>query len=253
MTADVEALHAAVIAAPTEDGPRLAYADAIAATDPDRAEYIRLEIALAGWRRTGPNSPERAKASVRAQLLLEKHRRAWEQGVRPLVDACGFLRGFVELVELDAARFLQTAPELYRRAPILHLDLTGVKPVAAKLFASPYLARIESLGLVRNDLGDAEVARLAASPYLGRLAWLDLGVNAIGAAGLDALAASDRLPRLGYVSLLANDVDDPTPKHCDGYERTSPAAQALIDKYGPRAWLDARERGTWPPHRDAVT
>jgi uncharacterized protein (TIGR02996 family) len=250
MTANVDALYAAVVAAPTDDAPRIAYADAIAATDPDRAEYIRLELKLATWRKTGPNSPERAKASVRAQALLEKHRREWEKPVRPL--ACGFLRGFVELVELDAAKFLATAPDLYARAPILHLDLTGVEPVAEQLFASPHLARIESLSLLRNELRDAEIALLAGSPYLKRLAWLDLGLNKVGPAGLEALAASDRLPRLGYVSLMSNPVDDPTPKHADGYERTSPVARALQEKYGTRAWLDARERGTWPPPRDAV-
>lgn len=90
----------------------------------------------------------------------------WAANIRPLVDAWRFLRGFVEDVKLDAARFLTVAPELYRRAPVLHLDLTGVKPVAAELFQSPHLARIQSLGLPHNGLGDTEIAALADSPTL---------------------------------------------------------------------------------------
>jgi hypothetical protein len=169
-----------------------------------------------------------------------------------MVDGCGFFRGFVELVELDAAKFLETAAELYRRAPIRHLILTGVRPVAAALFASPQLRRILSLGLLRNNLGDAEVAILARSPHLGRLTWLDLTLNSVGSAGVEALAASPDLPRLGYVGLRSNPVDDPTPTHADGYDQTSPAARALMTKYGPRDWLDARERSKWPPDRDAL-
>ena len=73
----------------------------------------------------------------------------------------------------SGARFLAKAPELYRRAPILHLNLTEVRAVAAELFASPHLARIESLSLAGNGLGDAEVALLAGSRHLGNLTWLD--------------------------------------------------------------------------------
>ena len=156
------------------------------------------------------------------------------------------------MVTLDAARFLTIAPELYRRAPVLHLILTGVKPVAAKLLQSPHLARIQSLNLRRNALGDAEVAALAASPHLANLRWLELGINKLGAAGLEALAASRNLPRLGYVGLATNAIPDPMPQHADEWDATSPAGKELQRKYGPRAWLDARPRWQWPPPRDAV-
>ncbi len=127
-----------------------------------------------------------------------------------------------------------------------------MKPVAAALFASPHLARIESLSLLRNSLDDADLELLANSPNLGHLAWLDLSLNSITAAGVDTLAASTHLPRLGFVGLASNPVADPTPKHRDGYEHTSAAAQALIDKHGPRPWLDAQVRPVWPPDRDAI-
>lgn len=240
----------AVVDAPTEDAPRAAYARAVAPTDPERAELIDIQLELARARRA--HRLDRQPGLIREEILLRTHGARWAADIRPLVDKWQFLRGFTDVVTLDAARFLTTAPELYRHAPVLHLDLTGVKPVAAELFQSPHLARIESLSLLRNGLGDAEVAALAASPHLANLRWLDLGLNKIGAAGLEALAASRNLPRLGYVGFSTNAAPDPSPRHADEYDATSPAAKELQRKYGPRAWLDARARWQWPPPRDAV-
>jgi uncharacterized protein (TIGR02996 family) len=50
---NLAALHEHVVAAPHDDAPRLAYADAVEAADPERAEFIRLEIVLAQRRRDG--------------------------------------------------------------------------------------------------------------------------------------------------------------------------------------------------------
>lgn len=240
----------AVVDAPTEDAPRAAYARAIAATDPERAELIDIQLEQARADRAHRDTPP--ELSRRKVILLQKSGARWAADVAPLVDGWVFLRGFVEYVKLDAARFLTVAPELYRRAPVLHLDLTGVQPVASELFQSSHLARLESLGLLHNGLGDAEIAALAASPHLTNLRWLELSNNRIGAAGLEALAASRNLPRLGYVGFSTNAIPDPTPPHADEYDATSPVGQELQRKYGPRPWLDARPRWRWPPPRDAV-
>jgi uncharacterized protein (TIGR02996 family) len=249
---DPAALLAAVVAAPDDETPRLAYSDAIAKSDPARAELIKLQIVLARWRKAHENPDTRPEASARERVLLDQGAAAWAADVKPLVDKCQFLRGFVEVVTLDAAKFLASAPELYRRAPILHLDLTNVKPVAAQLFQSPHLARIKSLNLRANKLGDAEAVLVAKSPYLRKLEWLDLSSNEIGEAGLDALVATDRLPRLGYLRFEDNTAADPTPRHADEYDAESAQATALQAKHGKRAWLDARTRAEWPPPRDAV-
>jgi uncharacterized protein (TIGR02996 family) len=247
---DLAALMQAVVDAPTEDAPRAAYARAVATTDPERAELIDIQLELARARRA--HTEDGHPSLNREGTLIRTHGAQWAADVRPLVDSWQFLRGFTDVVTLDAARFLASAPELYRRAPVLHLNLTGVKPVAAELFQSPHLARIQSLDLRRNGLGDAEVAVLAASPYLTNLAWLNLGINKIGAAGLEALAASRNLPRLGYVGFATNAIPDPTPQHADEWDATSRVAEELQRKYGPRPWLDARRRWRWPPERDAV-
>ncbi|HET7504340.1 MAG TPA: hypothetical protein VFK02_25135 [Kofleriaceae bacterium] len=248
--ADLTALLEAVVDAPTDDAPRLAYARAIAASDPERAELIELQLAVARARKTHTAPP--AGALDREFRLIRDRGAAWAADVKPLVDKWQYLRGFVEVVTLPAAAFLQRAADLYRRAPVLHLDLTGAKPVAAALFASPHLARLVSLKLAGEGLGDAEAKLLAASPHLARLEWLDLSRNQIGAAGLEAIAASSHLPRLGYVSFAANAVADPTPQHADEYDADSAVAKQLQAKYGPRAWLTARQRSDWPPPRDAV-
>jgi uncharacterized protein (TIGR02996 family) len=248
--ADLTALLHAVVDAPADDAPRLAYAGAIAATDPERAELIRIQIALARARKA--RTPLDGPSLRREHELLDAHGAAWAGDIRSLVAKLQFLRGFVEVVTLDAAAFLARADELYRRAPVLHLDLTGAAPVAAPLFGSPHLARIKSLNLTANALGDAGAALLAGSPHLANLEWLDLSRNQIGAAGLEALAASDRLPRLGYLDFSANAIDDPTPQHADEYDAESTVAKQLQARYGQRAWLDATPRSTWPPPRDAV-
>lgn len=247
--ADVAALHDAVVAAPDDEAPRIAYATAIAATDPERAEFIQAQLELArAWRAEQPGPAEAAR---RAQILEHAHGRRWAEGLPATVESYGFRRGFVEDVGMDAAAFLDAAPALFLRAPILHLTLKNVAPVSRRLFASPALTQIVSLSLVENDLGDDDIAALAASPYVGHLRWLDLDFNRVGERGLEALAASDKLPRLGYVCLGHNPVDDPTPRHADEYSSDTPAARELQRKYGPRRWLSTKPPREWPPRRDA--
>jgi len=250
--ANLAALHDAVVAAPDDDDARRAYARAIAATDPARAELVELQLQLAAWRREGVQPAAWTDAQLRQHALRTAHGERWASDVRELVDGWVFRRGFVEEVTLPAARFLATAPELFRRAPVLHLTLTAIKPVAAELFASPHLDRIRSLSLRKAELGDAEAALLARSPHLGNLAWLDLGRNHIGRLGLEALAASDRLPRLRYLGFADNAIPDPTPQHADEYDADSALATELQAKYGPRPWLSVKGHDQWPPPRDAA-
>jgi hypothetical protein len=247
----LEALLEQVLAAPDDEAPRAAYAVAVRRSDPDRAKLINVQLRIARALTT-----DQDRAHLTAGDLISAHGRRWAEPVHDLVEGWQFFRGFVEVVRLDAARFLSVAPQLYRRAPVLHLDLTGVRPVAAELFGSPLLARIKSLELSgirsENDLGDPEALTLAASPYLGRLEWLDLSNNRIGTDGLEALAASTGLPRLGYLRFDHNAVPDPTPRFADEYDATSRVGRELQDRYGPRDWLDARPRFRWPPGRDQV-
>lgn len=245
-------LAAAVAADPLADEPRLAYAGAVSARDPERAEFIRMEVELTRRRAGLPaqTSQDDGELSWRSHEKMTTRGREWARGLRNLVGGFGFYRGFVESVLLDATAFLDLAPRLYRLAPVLQLDLSGVTPVAARLFGSPHLRQIRTLSLLRNELGDAEAELIAASPHLGELRWLDLSLNRIGAAGVEALAASPNLPRLEWVGLRTNPVADPTPQHADEYDADSAVATGLMARYGRREWLSAHSRALWPPDRD---
>ena len=246
---DLETCYDWVVDEPTLEEPREAFAVAVERTDPDWAEFIRVQLAAAraraAWR-------DDHLMSSRSRELSERHRERWVHPVRQLVTDTWFIRGFVELVTMDAEVFLMFSEDLYRRAPVLHLNLTGVTDVVDEIFDDPHLERIVSLSLRDCALGDEGVALLARSPHLSRLEWLDLSGNGIAAPGLEALAASTSLPRLGYVGFAGNAIDDPTPRHADEYDYTSEAGRALQERYGPRDWLDAHPRWRWPPDRDAV-
>ena len=249
--ARLDELHDQVVGSPLDDAPRLAYADSVAATDQERAEFIRLQVRLARLR-TEHDHSEPPDPYIREHALITARGSEWAADVRGLVDKWQYLRGFIDVVWMDAAAFLATAHVLYRRAPVLHLNLTGVRPVADELFVSPHLRRIRSLSMIAEKLGDNAAIALAGSPHLAGLEWLDLRNNQIGQAGLEALAASERLPRLGFLGFSGNAADDPTPRHADEYDADTVGATALQSTYGPRDWLSARVRALWPPDRDAV-
>jgi uncharacterized protein (TIGR02996 family) len=245
-------LYQRVVAAPLDDTPRLAYAEAVQDADPERTEFIWMQIEERRLRRDNRGDPRRQELSLRSFQLKADRGTEWAREVRTLVSGWSFFRGFVEAVWLDAATFLARAAELFDRAPVLQLYLSGAAPVAAQLFASPHLRRIHGLSLLRCELGDAEAGMIARSPYLAELEWLDLGLNHIGAAGLTALAASPALPRLGYVGFGGNAIDDPMPRHADDYDGDSSFAAELQSRYGRREWLSAHSRAVWPPDLDMV-
>src|SRR5262249_31670555 len=61
----------AVIAHPDDDAPRLAYADSCEGHDPARAEFIRLQCAVA------KGGPDRDAARAGARVLLMERGSAW--------------------------------------------------------------------------------------------------------------------------------------------------------------------------------
>lgn len=237
-----QALFRRVLADPRSDAPRVAFADAIEPSDPDRAEHIRVQLEYVRRLREGGPERERWPLQDRARQLEDRHWDAWTASVAELAHALEFKRGFIESVTIDASAFLRHAPALFDRAPILDLRTLRLKSVAAALFASPYLGRLRSLDLSQEGLGDDEVRALAASPYVRTLRWLDLSQNLIRRAGLEALAASPNLPELRWLAFDGNVADSPVPvADVDGefvqQVRVSPIRDELEAKYGRRAWM----------------
>jgi uncharacterized protein (TIGR02996 family) len=248
-------LLAAVLAAPHDDAPRLAYADWLAGlpdeADQRRAEFIRLQIQLAREPFAGPIGADpnvelvrRARwlqSDARERELRELRASAWAVPVAALVNGYAFDRGFIARVTLPAADFLANGDRLLALAPILHVELTGVAGKSAELFASPLLERVPALSLAANGLGDDDVRLLADSPHLAKLWWLDLSQNPIGRPGVEALAASRRLPELIFVGLDNNPFD---PRETVGLEgflivdvRLPAEGKALEAAHGYLPWL----------------
>lgn len=251
---------AAVLADPWADGPREYFADAVEASDPARAAFVRAQLDVARARReAGVRRKSIESDALAAGLPGLANGARWSGGIAALLGYAGkgsapwrFRRGFVEETRLPAAHFLRIAPSLYARAPILDLVLTEVKPVAAQLFASPHLARIRSLDLSVCALGDAEVALLANSRHVTKLRWLSLYFNQVTDAGVETLAAArSTLPALRFVRLDANRCTDPNPvpEEEDGrvYGLSRSAAESVLrSRHGAVPWLGDNPSGDAP-------
>lgn len=251
-------LLAAILDDPASDALREAYATFLELEGDIRCEHIRLQLFESAARRAG----ERADSQVRhAAQLLRAHGASWASAVRPLVDEITFIRGFVDKVRLEARAFLDRGAAIFAVAPVMHVQLTGVRGLTAALAASPHLARLRSLSLARTGLDDAGLIELVASPHLGALRWLDLSGNQLRRPALEALCASPGLPRLTFVNLTRN----PCPNPCDlpvvdydglpRWEPGDPALQTELEaRHGVRPWLHFRTLAPWfyPPAEDQL-
>ena len=208
---DEKALLAAIWANPADDAPRLAYADWLDDRgDADRAEFVRVQIAIA----RSPVPDDALKN--REKVLLDAHRDEWlgDRANLDLGDGIDrsdlwrFRRGFPDTLALGDEEAAAHAPSRF---------LVGIgDEEAAALAESPLLANLSTLDLgkyragiyLREDIGDAGAQAIAASPHLANLTTLDLGGNAISDEGAHALAASPHLANLTTLLLDFNEVSD---------------------------------------------
>jgi len=252
----------AVLADPDGDEPRSAYMAYAAANGDPRADFIRVQLALAEAHRRGAAIEEWSPLYQTSKMYLEKHGALWRQPLEPvvidsLIDKPGFRRGFVEDVTMDAAAFAREAPRVFALAPIRYVSLRDVMR-SPQALASPHLARIRSLDLSARGVDDAAIAILAGSPHARGLRWLELSKNAIGRAGLDALVASPHLTGLRYVNFVGNPVGDPVDGYSmDGFAvsdtHPSELGRELEAKHGRIEWLHSPSRfaASYPPDPDA--
>ncbi|AWM41472.1 hypothetical protein GobsT_74790 [Gemmata obscuriglobus] len=208
---DEDALLAAIAAHPSEDTPRLAYADWLDEHDrPIRAEFIRLQC---GWEQTAElPGADRRKRAERVQFLIKNHRRDLIPG--PLgrdltAPDITFDRGFLSKLQVTALQFVQQPGEFARLCPrpqvsIRHLTATWF----ARFIVRPELVCVTSIAV--NSPGVNAARALARCPHLERLETLDwtMGGNRIGDAGLGALADSDALSNLAHLEVPGNEISD---------------------------------------------
>src|SRR5262249_24298968 len=141
---------------PDDDGPRLLYADWLADNgDPDRAEFIRVQCALAQLPRSDPRRPDLEDAEMRPRAGPAAD---WLRLEPRAVDRCTFRRGFPDEVSLSAAAFLEHGPRLVAAGPVRTVNLFEIGPRVGELAAAEALAWLTGLGLCGNGLGDHGVA-----------------------------------------------------------------------------------------------
>src|SRR5262249_3701076 len=108
-----------ILARPDDDAPRLIYADWLEDNgDPQRAQFIRLQIELANL---PMKDPQRKTLEERERTLLDRHGSAWRAAtaIPAKFTLAEFTRGFVEAVAAPSAEaFVRSAEQLFAAAPI---------------------------------------------------------------------------------------------------------------------------------------
>ncbi|MDP1829859.1 MAG: TIGR02996 domain-containing protein [Archangium sp.] len=131
---DVEALYAAVFAAPADDGPRLVLADALQERGDPRGEFISLQL----------QSPRAQRSERRMQKLLERHRGSFLRRLQPVVmpdSAQRWDRGFLSEAAVVLHGEQVDAPDW---ATVRKLDVlfSGTPPLE---LASPHLRSLQEI------------------------------------------------------------------------------------------------------------
>ncbi len=168
------ALLRLVIENPEDDTPRLVYADWLEENGrEDRAEFIRLQCQIA---RLAETEAEQIDLAERESALMGSHRTNWLAEV-PAWSRGGaeFRRGFVEVIEASTRAFLRNGRALFRRAPVLSVQLNLVEDgPLAELAAFEPLANVRELGLTYEDISDTTWQAFLESGLLAGLRELTL-------------------------------------------------------------------------------
>ena len=169
-----DSLLRAVIDAPDDDGPRLAFADwRESRGDADRAEFIRVQLRLARMRRDDPDRPAPAR---RQGELIREHGRRWAEALGPGVEEWVYRRGFVERVQMKLEAPARQIVGVLEKAPIRHIrDASQIDDLDGIVGALPHLDRLTGLefwGLYAFT--NRQVDELLSSPHLRNLRTLIL-------------------------------------------------------------------------------
>jgi uncharacterized protein (TIGR02996 family) len=203
-----EAFLQAVVEAPEDDAPRLVYADWLDEQgDSDRAEFIRLQCALA---KLPADAPQRPAMHQREEELLLLHSWEWAAGFGWRIQVWQFVRGFIERVETSLETSADEIREVLRLGPIRHLRDTGqfcdFSGVVELLPSFDRLTGLEFWGLYAFD--DNLVERLLSSPHLAGLRTLVLHHDRNGNMVDDGvLCRTMALPHWANLRTLAVNVD----------------------------------------------
>ena len=205
------AFHRTILDRPEDDAPRLVYADWLDENgDPDRAEFIRVQIQLS---QTLTGDPSRPALTSRSQTLERGHFVEWVNRLPsfPGVHWEVFHRGFISTAVFESpAAFDEFADSAFVAAPIVELRLSRYYwQDAGRLAKSPHLEHVRVLDFENgNRVSNAGLEALMQSPYLANVSTLKLQGNALGSAGARAITQSPFMRHLKALDLSRNDLYD---------------------------------------------
>ena len=221
-------LLAAIVAAPSDDAPRLVFADWLSERGDPRGEQIAVEIALA---RTALDAPERGPLAERAKALRASVGQPTVDGIAVEFRST---RGMIDHAKLALEALLARERDLFAVAPLLRsIEVTGVtESTVTALLARSWFPRLRSLemswhvpaaaviavahspaarGLERISIHHAGLpvlvfAALGASEHLAGLRHLDLGLSGATDDAVVALLAPGALASLASLGLTNNQI-----------------------------------------------
>ncbi len=216
-------LYKAILADPNNDELRLIYADWCEENgDPDRAEFIRIQLQL-----DSVLEFERGYAELtqRSDALLKKHRLAWtddvvaelaEEGIDVHPRMCAYRRGFVTAIggyslpwwfkHFQAVRKVAPLSSLYIRQRDSFQDLD--RNVIQAFTGNEHFSQLQYIRCDRNDGGDYLLNILAEASHLTHVRALVLKQCNISDTGMTALAKANHFKRLALLDLESNAVTD---------------------------------------------
>jgi uncharacterized protein (TIGR02996 family) len=173
---------------PTDDAPRLVYADFLTERGIGWGEVIPVLLKPAPEYGT----PEYAPHSALVEKLLKKHLKTWLEPIRPFLTGWSTEggRGLLSSVDTQPAKFIEAAEAIALRAPRALLMLGGLKAKDLPALVATPLGRFAEVRLSEQRLDDAQVALLAGSSTIAGVERWDLSGNHFGDEGLRALANS---------------------------------------------------------------
>ncbi len=202
--AEEEAFTRGIVARFRDDGPRLVFADYLDdsphSADRHRAEFIRLQLALA---RLPADHPHRGDLTERQNELLLRHIDEWTRPLRGLADGFEFRRGIVDSVTVSVGLLAARGVELFRKAAVRRVRIEDAGADVHRLIQLPILGEVRELGLCGAGLENGGLNVLLRSPHLGKVETLDLSFNGLSDTAVGRLAECRTLP--GLTALHLND------------------------------------------------